>query len=86
MCNFNKDDNTAYMYYETKPISDYCHGSLINGSHNTYMLNMAALIHIRMLHTVYTRKKPDFSEPLISKASWGSGTGEDTALMINVTD
>ena len=46
---------------------------------------MAALIHIRMLHAVYmyTRKKP---EPLISKAYWGSGTGEDTALMINVTD
>ena len=49
---------------------------------------MAALIHIRMLHAVYmyTRKKPEFSEPLISKAYWGSGTGEDTALMINVTD
>ena len=49
---------------------------------------MAALIYIRMLHAhaVYTRKKPDFSEPLISKAYWGSGTGEDTALMINVTD
>ena len=39
-----------------------------------------------LIHAVHTRKKPDFSEPLISKAYWGSGTGEDTALMINVTD
>ena len=70
-------------------------GSLINGSYNTYLLNMAALIHIHMLHAVYTPKKPDFSEPLISKAYWGSGTGEDTAcgcvsdsrlIAINVTD
>ena len=66
-----------------------------NGSYNTYLLNMAALIHIHMLHAVCTPKKPDFSEPLISKAYWGSGTGEDTGcgcvsdsrlIAINVTD
>ena len=59
------------------------------------MLNMAALIHIHILHAVYTTKKPDFSEPLISKAYWGPGTGENTAcgcvndsrlIAINVTD
>ena len=34
MCNFIKDDNTTYMYYETKPMRDYCHGIHIS-THNT---------------------------------------------------
>ena len=54
-------------------------GSLINGSHSTYLFNMAALIHNRMSHAMHTHKKPDFTEPLISKAYWGSGIGEDRA-------
>ena len=52
---------------------------------------MAALIHIHMLHAVYTPKKPDFSEPLISKAlgvqAPACGCVSDSRLIaINVTD
>ena len=43
MCNFIKDDNTTYMYYETKTICDYSHGyvisthKIISYSHSTIL-------------------------------------------------
>ena len=44
MCyTFIKDDNTTYMYCETKPIRDYCHGihisthKIISYSHSTIL-------------------------------------------------
>ena len=43
MCNFIKDDNTTYIYYETKTIRDYFHGihisthAIISYSHSTIL-------------------------------------------------
>ena len=43
MCNFIKDDNITYIYYETKTIRDYYHGihistnKIISYSHSTIL-------------------------------------------------